>query len=282
MTRFLKQVICSEKGQALPIVLALMVLGGLTIAPALDYAATILNSSRTIKENVSGFYAADAAVEDALWCLGNDTTPPQQLPENINQMEAGLQTEDKGIYTLYFGELIQAGVHSDYLSVAGEMAWDEEAYKYTITVTWQPESGTPAIHLEEVGARLPAGYSYQPGSAASFAGNLSINEPDEFVDEFGAYMLTWELEPPLPSVSEGTPVQTQTFYTTGEGSLGDDYAWVVASSSDIGSVSEITGALYRITATATRPEDGATTAKIIADAIVEPEATHIVSWQIIK
>ena len=59
MKSLFKQVICSEKGQALPIVLALMVLGGLTIAPALDYAAANLNSSRSINENVSGLSAGE-------------------------------------------------------------------------------------------------------------------------------------------------------------------------------------------------------------------------------
>ena len=150
MVSFLKQLISGEKGQALPVVLALLVLGGLTIAPSLSYAATSLNAGRIIDEGVRGVYAAEAGVEDTLWSLGNGAVPSQQLPENINKMEVAIQTEEKGTYTLYLGELIQPGEHSDYLDVIGEMVWDEvaQSYNYTITVTWQSDSGLPVIQLE--------------------------------------------------------------------------------------------------------------------------------------
>jgi hypothetical protein len=283
MVRLLRQMISSEKGQILPLVLALLVFGGLVIAPSLSYAATSLNSSRMLEERMNGVYAADAGVEDALWCLRNGISPSEQLSENINQMQVAIQTEEKGTYTLYFGELIQPGEHNDYLDVDGEMIWDEEAeaYKYTITVIWQPESGVPVIHLRGIGARLPIGYSYQSGSAAGFVDNLSADEPDETVDSVGAYLLDWEFGTPEPSVSQSNPVQTQTFYITGEGSQEGDYVWVLASREDIGAIGEITGTSYGITATATRPGDGKTTAKIVADVMIA-ETTYILSWQILR
>ena len=284
MLRFLKQIIGDEKGQALPVVLALLIVGGLMVTPTLNYAATSLNIGRIIEKGVNGLYAADAGVEYALWYLTNDIPPPQQLPENINRMEVALQSEELGTYTLYFGELIQTDGHINYLSVEGEMVWDGTAgaYKYTITVIWQPESGIPVIHLEEVGARIPLGYGYQSWSAASFAENMSTNEPDEVVDGAGAYMLNWVPESPYPSVSEDAPVQTQTFYITGEGSQEGDYAWVVANREDIGAVGEINGTIYRITATATRYGDGETTAEIVADAVIAEGTADIISWQIAK
>jgi len=283
MVRLLRQMISSEKGQILPLVLALLVFGGLVIAPSLSYAATSLNSSRMLEERMNGVYAADAGVEDALWCLRNGISPSEQLSENINQMQVAIQTEEKGTYTLYFGELIQPGEHNDYLDVDGEVIWDEEAeaYKYTITVIWQPESGVPVIHLRGIGARLPIGYSYQSGSAAGFVDNLSADEPDEMVDSVGAYLLDWEFGTPEPSVSQSNPVQTQTFYITGEGSQEGDYVWVLASREDIGAIGEITGTSYGITATATRPGDGKTTAKIVADVMIA-ETTYILSWQILR
>ena len=282
MVRLLKQMVSSEKGQALPIVLALLVLGGLTIASGLGYTATSLKSSRLLEENVRGIYAADAGMEYALWSLANDMLPGTDLPDRINQTAVFIQTEDKGTYTLYFGELIQPGEHSDYLEVDGEIVWDEEAeaYKYTVTVTWQPDSGTPVIHLEEIGARLPLDYSYQPGSAASFDENLSMDEPDETLDALGTYLLNWEFGSPRPSVSENETVQTQIFYITGEGSLEGNYAWTVATREDIGAAGEITGISYKITTTAKRPENGETTAKIVADVMIEEGTAHILAWQI--
>ena len=282
MKRFLKQLIGSEKGQALPIVLALLVLGGLTVTPSLNYAATSLNHGRIIDNNLRGLYAADAAAEEALWCLKNGIPPSQQLSENINQMEAAIDTEDRGTYTLYFGELVQAGGHSDYLSVNGTMVWDEvaEAYKYTITVTW--EQGATVIHLTEVGARLPLDYSYQPDSAAIFANNLSTAEPEEIVDSYGACLLNWQFDTPYPSVSQSNPGQTQTFYITGEGEQEGDYTWVVANRTDIGEVGEITGELYIITAIATQVQDGKTAAKVVADIVMIDGTSYIVSWRISK
>ena len=284
MAKLLRQMISSEKGQILPLVLLMLAVGGLTIAPSLSYAATSLNSGRLLQESVHGIYAADAGVEDTIWRLENGISPAQQLPENMDQMAVSIQTEDKGAYTLYLGELVQPGGHSDYLGIDGEIAWDEGAlaYKYTITVTWQPDSGVTTIHLTAVGARLPVGYSYQTGSAAGFADNLSIEEPDETVDTNGAYLLNWEFDSPYPSVSESEPVRTQTVYIDGEGALEGDYAWVVANRTDIGRVGEITGTLYIITATATRPENGKTAAKIVADAMIGDGTTYIVSWQILN
>jgi len=284
MTNFLKRIINDERGQALPIALALLVLGGLTIVPSLNYAATGLNSGRTIQEGMEGLYAADAGVENALWCLENGVSPVEQLSETINQVEVAIQTEDRGTYTLSFGELVQAGVHGEYLSVHGEIVWDggAGAYKYTITVTWQPNSGVTVIHLEEVGARLPVGYSYQSGSAAVFADNLSIGEPDETLDAYGAYLLKWEFEPPLPSVSESDSVQKQAFYITGEGSLEGDYTWVIANREDIGEVGEITGTLYIITATATNPATSEVTAEIVADVVLDEGTLYIIAWQVLK
>ena len=173
MLRLLKKILSGEKGQALPIVLALLVIGGLTIAPSLNYTATSLKSGRILEENLKGIYAADAGLEQAIWTLENGASPPPYLEENLNRMPVALQAEEKGTYTLYLGELIQPGEHSDFLAVDGELVWDDGAgaYRYTITVTLQPESESSIIHLEEVGARIPVGYGYQSGSAADFTGN---------------------------------------------------------------------------------------------------------------
>lgn len=280
MLRILRHLIYSEKGQALPITLALLVLGGLMIVPTLNHAATGLNSGKAVKAHVYGTYAAEAGVEYAIWCLMNSTTPPTQLSETINGMTVAIQAEDMGTYTLYFGEVIQADSHYNYLDIDGEMVWEEsaQAYKYTITVTWQPHPGAPTIHLEEVGARLPVGYSYQEESADDFSSNLSQDEPEEAVDGYDAQLLNWEFSTPLPCVTQTDPTKTQTFYVTGSGNLEGHYAWVVANRDDIGSVGEITGSLHRVTATATR--SGEVTGSVVADIMSGTDSTYIISWQI--
>lgn len=291
MKRRLIRAIKSESGQALPIVLVLLLLGGLLIAPSLSYASTSLNAGQIVEKNVNGLYAADAGVEYVLWQITNSIPPLEQqpLPQDVNQMPVDIQTDIIGAYTLYLGELVEVTVpHYDWVTVEGEMVWVEEAqaYKYTITVTWQPQSGEPTIHLEETGVRLPVGYGYQPGSAAnpSFANNLSADEPDDTLDGAGAHMLNWEFPSPRPEVSEENPIATQTFYVTGEGELEGDYAWIVGQPGSIDIVGEFIGGLYRITATA-RSEGGEITAIVTADAMLyetggEITEMTILLWQI--
>jgi len=282
MFKNLKKVIKAEIWQALPITLALLIIGGLTIVPSLNLTFSSAKSSRMLEANIKGTYAADAGVEYALWSLANGMSPPSQLAENINDMQVNIQTVEKGTYTVYLAEFIEPGDHSDYIDVSGNITWDAgaDAYKYTITVAWQADPGTPTIHLEAVGARIPIGYTYQAGSAADFTENLSTDEPEATLDSQGAYLLNWELGTPAPYVSEEQPVQTQIFYITGEGSLEGDYAWIVANRSDIGAVGEITGTAYQITATAVSPKTGDSTARIVAEAMIGGGSTYITSWQI--
>ena len=281
---FIKHMIRDERGQILPMVLVFLLVGGLTITPTLDLATTTLQRCRASEENVKGYFAADAGAQYAVWCLENSVDVPAQLAENINDMDVSLQVEDMGGFTLYFGELVQAGKHSSYLGVSGEMVWDDpaQAYKYTITVNWQPGSGKPTIHLVGIGARLPVNYTYQEDSAAEFVDNLTLTEPDIATDGAGAYMVNWEFHGTLPYVSETQPVVTQSFYATGTGDLEGHYAWVVANRNDIGESGEISGNLYFVTATATVPGTGETISKIEVGVLQRLELTEIVSWRISK
>lgn len=269
-----------ERGQVLPIVLALLALGGLTIASSLSYVSTGLSSGRIIDEKVKGIYAAEAGIEDAIWSLKMGDLPSQQLQETINGMEVSIEYESEGVYTIYLGEMVPLGVHNPYLNVGGQII-DEGAgrYKYIITLTWLPVPGAPVIHITEIGARIPLGYIYEPGSAALFA-NLSDEEPAEIIDEVGAYMVNWELSLPYPSVSEADPVKTQTFYFTGDGDdpLEGYYGWVVANREDVGAVGEITGNVYHLTSTASYAEGGRTTAVIEATVISANTTLEIISW----
>lgn len=286
MIKFLKRLWSSEKGQALPIVLVLLAIGSLTIAVSLNYATTSLKGSEIVEKKTEGIYAAGAGVERALWSLGGGGTPPTQLSENISGMAVGIETQNKGTFTLYFGELINVdAVHSDWLDVTGNItALGGDVYRYTITVIWQPGSGLPGIKLEEVGARLPIGYTYQVGSA-DIVGNLSRNDPPLPIptDTYGAYLLRWNLGTPRPEVSSSQPTRTQSFNIIGTGSTSGHYANVLAQPDAIGPVGEITGTRYKITATATRPADGKIAAEVVTETMIQDDGTiNILSWQITK
>lgn len=109
----LKKIIKEQKGQVLPIVLVLLVIGGLLIAPTLDYASTSLKTQSQVYESKTlELYSADSGVEDALWHIqynedfelpaeAGDTTPVP-FPETINDKTVGvaISNEGGGIYKI--------------------------------------------------------------------------------------------------------------------------------------------------------------------------------------
>ena len=89
--KLLKRILKDEAGQALPMALILLVLGGFLVVPTLALMTTNLTANRIIEVKTSAIYAADAGIQDALWKLGNgillfESSNSYDLPENINGM----------------------------------------------------------------------------------------------------------------------------------------------------------------------------------------------------
>ncbi|MFH0847842.1 MAG: hypothetical protein V1894_07320 [Chloroflexota bacterium] len=261
-----------EKGQALLIVLVSLFLGGILATACVTYADTMLRRTISKEEADRGLYAADAGVEDALWCFKNSLSPRTALPQNLNGMQVAMNTVTKGAYTLIAGEWVTpGGPHSTDLSISTSMVAEGSIYRYTISCVW---SGPGQCKLIGIGARLPVGYEYQEFSADDFGGNLATDEPSDTVDEQNAHLLFWD----LPSIEITTA--TQEFYVTGSGGLEDDYGWAEAARQDVGEVGELSGVFYIVTATATEPGSGEVTARIVANIMVPGTDVSIVSWRI--
>ncbi len=286
MVRFLKQFLSSEKGQALPIVLAVLAVGGLTMLPGLKYATTVLNSSRMLDDRVRGIYAAGAGVEQVMWWLGHGPSPigTTNLTENINQMSVNISTVNKGTYTLYSGGLIIPRDHYYYLNVSGNISWvGGNRYRYEIQVR---STENQNIFVEMVGARLPVDLHYEANSLTRSDGK-NVHEPKSPItkDGQGADLLNWlwkDWGPPdmRPEFINAGDTYTQTFYITGTGSPEGNYAWVEGQPDVIGIVGEFTGTWYTITAAARRPTDNRTATRIVADVMKQGGAINILSWQI--
>lgn len=67
MKTIMKRAIRNEKGSVLPLVLVLLVVGGLVLAPLLGLMSTGLVSGQVYERKTDELYAADAGVEDAVW-----------------------------------------------------------------------------------------------------------------------------------------------------------------------------------------------------------------------
>ncbi|MDP3879860.1 MAG: hypothetical protein Q8Q07_06110 [Dehalococcoidales bacterium] len=281
MLAIIKRFLGDQKGQALPVVLCMLAIGGLTVTGSLNYATTNLKGSSITIESLRAAYAAEAGIENTLWSLLHNAQPSAQLLDNVNQMAVDMETENTGYYTLIFGELLEPGEHNEFVDVTGELVWDDGAgaYRYTITITLQHDS---TVHINEIGVRLPDGYSYRAGSAAGFPDNVSNAEPEVTEDETGVFFLRWLFTTPLPSLPPGDPVKTQALYIDGEGVIEDEYAWVVANRTDIGALGTISGNKYAITARAKHPGDSRTYATLEADVIITESKAYIVSWRVVN
>lgn len=255
--------------------LVCLALGGLIIAPLVSYTGTSVHSVSLKKASMLGLYAADAGIEDILWALKKGAQPPSSLSQSVNGMQVTMDTVNKGSYTLVAGDWeTNGGTHASDLSITTSMVWDagHNAYKYTITATY---SGTGQCKLIEIGARLPVSYNYETGSAALFGGNLSTAEPTNTLDGGGAHLLAWDF-----SQTTIDPTGTQTFYATGSGPLEHDYGWAEATRQDVGTVGELTGTFYVITATATK--GGAVAGKVEANVMVSGSTVTITSYRVLR
>jgi len=106
MKRKLKELGRDEKGQALILVVILMLLGSLIIAPLLGFMSTGLIVGQVYEVKMKGLYAANAGIEDAMWKLLNGYyLPPHNLTDvngmNVTVVEIGQEsTADGTLYTL--------------------------------------------------------------------------------------------------------------------------------------------------------------------------------------
>ncbi|MCL0084398.1 hypothetical protein M1N82_02525 [Dehalococcoidia bacterium] len=207
----LNKSIRDEKGQAMILVLILLLVGGLIIAPLLGFMSTGLMAGQTLENKMKEFYAADAGIEYGLWKLtkGQDTWDEAFLPQ-VNRMQVRITRQD----LLIPGKIAQAWFDGDtqqhYGSVADNPAWPcnmrvqmshpggfaDYEYKFEITIEnrdildiiWGAE-------LMQMTAVLPPGFTYvevldsdiitQPGVIYDFeiSGDglkLTWNFPDEY------------------------------------------------------------------------------------------------------
>jgi hypothetical protein len=75
-----KGAIKGEKGSVLPLVLVLLVLGGLILTPLLGLMGTGLGAGQVYEKKTDELYAADAGVEDAIWRIQDGTEVKHNCP----------------------------------------------------------------------------------------------------------------------------------------------------------------------------------------------------------
>lgn len=261
--RLLSNPLKSTRGQVLPAVLAIMVVGGLAIGPSLSFMGSALNSGKLIEARVGEIYAADAGMEHGLWTLKN--SPPAEYPysyslPDINGFPVNITlSESQVLWGFSIGE---TGVHAEDLLLRATMAWNASSNDYDYTLALTNTAGS-VLHLDYVMVTPPDGFTYVTGTTS---GIVSV-DPAVQGDPNGSTGLIWDFETPRPSIPSA-PQPSKGIYSTVYHRFrllgppgytgGAGYIWVGAEREDVGVVS--TAVAMKIVAQVVRNGSPATTA----------------------
>jgi hypothetical protein len=175
-----------EAGQALILVLILLVIGSLTIAPVLSLVSTAIKNSDVYEDKTDRLYAADAGVEDAIWQIKYDglealfgtpdyaydftTNGTYQLDEEINGFPTTVTIENIWIpLATPPNNPTEARtiMESNKLMVSGTAGADPADHTYKIILTFYPDEGEfDDLMIDSIGVWLPYGFSYVPESSS--------------------------------------------------------------------------------------------------------------------
>jgi hypothetical protein len=168
MNNILRRIIRDQRGQLLPLVLIVILVGSLLIVPSLNFMNTGIKSGQRTEIRTDELYSADAGVGDALWKIKNDSG---SLPAAIGQ-------------TLTYSIL---DVNGNNISIAIQYERDDEQdgkiYKVISAATSQATGSNPSTtttiaayiaNSEEDGAFIFANAITSLGGGISVTGEANV------------------------------------------------------------------------------------------------------------
>ena len=242
-----RKLIKGEMGQALMIVLIMMLFGSIIVVPVLSHMGTGLKVGQEVfEEKMYQLYAADSGVEDAIWRVQNDKLtdvfsgydpyyyeadyPPYSLPSQVNGKDVNITLKNvwipKDIDAPGPDEarLIIEGTEENppKLMIVGGLS-GTSATQYQIGIIYYYGSeGTSALRVKKIGIWLPAGFHYAGNcSLASDPDTTPYSEPDVYDPYKSGEAVVWDFSSLLlnnfpGSGSTGSPmVKSFTFQFSG-------------------------------------------------------------------
>lgn len=215
-----------EQGQAMVMALIALTLGMLLITPILSYMSTGVKAATVYKRVTSELYAADAGVEYAMWRIKNGLSV--NSPITVGGIPVTITVSQ--LTELPYGPVITgAGIQSWRLQVSTAIVNNGNGtFTYTITVA---NVGPSTIHLVEIGAGLPDGFTYVTGSTS---GDITTANPSSINGD----KIYWTLDSPTLDSQQS---KHHIFRIQGTGTPEGNYSWVKANAASIGTVSSCFG-----------------------------------------
>ena len=178
MKRIANKLIRDEQGQAMILVILLLLVGALIITPLLGFMGTGLMAGQTNETKMAEFYAADAGVENALWKLENDPPSladyPYSMPmPNVNSESVTVTIDDIGGSTYKITST--AGGTTIIVYVAIVLGLIEGDFNATVDIDDQNVIATGDITLGD-------GVEIEGGDLIFAGGNLILGNGSEIED----------------------------------------------------------------------------------------------------
>jgi hypothetical protein len=141
--KFLKKLLLGESGQALPMALILLVLGGLLVVPTLSLMTTTLQANTKTTVANLGYYAADAGIEDAYWKMTQQTITPS-VPSGTGQWYT-LTSQPNGMTVTLANAKAPAvnGSDTTYFISSTAAQGGQTAYVIVVQITRTVSTGSP-------------------------------------------------------------------------------------------------------------------------------------------
>ena len=153
-----KRLIRDEKGQALVMVLILLLIGGLITGPLLSYMGTGLNTGEVYERRTVELYAADAGVEDAVWKIQNKDgylpCSPSSPPRNYTITDVN-------------GKSVAVNITSEY-------SVDEITFTYRVVSTSTGDGSGTEIEAYIVGVSKYGDYAGLLGQVLTSQGEINL------------------------------------------------------------------------------------------------------------
>ncbi len=202
----------NEQGQALPIVLILMVIGGLIIAPLLSYMSSGLLVGEKYEAMADELYAADSGVEDGLWEITNNRLDdlfsgydeydydtvyeyPAGHPVVVNGLDVDISIQN--VWVPYMDEPADADEAHDIITagkliITGNIP-DENIHQVKIYY-YKGEDDDP-LQVNEIGIWIPPGFTYDGECTLEtwLDGMSGIGYSRDIYDHCGGQAVVWTL-----------------------------------------------------------------------------------------
>lgn len=278
MKKILNTLIRNEEGIALPIVLILLVVGGLIIAPLLSYMSSGLIVGQTYEAMADELYAADSGVEDGLWQIAynhlddlfgsydpydydTDYEYPASHPVLVNGIDVDVTIENiwvpKDISSPSSDEASQL-IGAGKLVITGNVPAE---YTHQIKIFYYRE-GSETLQINKIGIWIPPGFNYDVTGVCTletYLDSIGKNYSREITPHCGGEAVVWTLSDTyftdLPSVDAMDYPMASTisfnYTTTLENRNPEAISWITTSGvSDIPYTWDADVKVYHITSEA--------------------------------